>query len=70
MTDWFKILSDLDHAGVNNSEVARRMGRSASTVYRWKMNEAEPSYSDGVRLMEIHAYVTSSANGNPLVPQS
>lgn len=56
MLDCFRLLADLDRAGVNNSEVARRMGLSPSTIYRWKMGELEPSYSHGCRLIEIHAY--------------
>lgn len=59
MIDWFRIISELDRAGVNNSEVARRMGRSVSTIHRWKMKEAEPNYPDGCRLLEIHAYTTT-----------
>jgi len=60
MIDWFRILTELDRAGINNSEVARRLGHHPSTIHRWKMNENEPPYSDGIRLIEIHSYVTSS----------
>lgn len=57
--NWFRIITELDQAGVNNSEVGRRLGRAASTVFRWKMGR-EPGYEDGKRLLEIHAYVMAS----------
>lgn len=59
--DCFRLLADLQQAGVNNSEVARRLGKSRTTVTRWK-GGAEPTYSDGLRLIELHAYVTNVAD--------
>lgn len=56
LVDWFKIFSDLKRAGINNSEVARRLGVPPTTIASWK-NGVEPKYSDGARLIELHASV-------------
>lgn len=55
--DVFRLLADMHKANVNNSEVARRMGVGRSTLRRWKEGIQEPSYSEGLRLIQIHAYV-------------
>jgi DNA-binding transcriptional regulator YiaG len=55
--DCFRLLADMQKAGVNNREAARRLGKPASTVQRWKEG-AEPCYSDAVRLIDLHEYVT------------
>ena len=53
--DCFSLLADLHRCGINNSEVARRIGVAISTVRNWK-NGCEPKYSDGQRLIEMHAH--------------
>ena len=55
--DCFRLLAELSAAGVSNSEAARRLDKPISTVRSWK-GGAEPLYSDGKRLVELHEYVT------------
>lgn len=53
-TDWFAILADLQHSGISNAEVGRRINAAPSTVYAWKMG-SEPSHADGNALLEMWA---------------
>lgn len=55
----FRLLAELQAAGVNNAEVARRLGVTGSTVQRWK-DGSEPGYSAGKRLIDLHAFVTAA----------
>lgn len=62
-TDWFRILAELDRAGVNNLAVARALKRDHTTVLRWKQGNAEPRHSDGAALLALHArFCTRSAD--------
>lgn len=54
LVDWFKILTELKGAGISNAEVARRLKVPATTVNSWRYG-TEPNYSDGYRLIELHA---------------
>ena len=56
--DCFRLLAELQHAGVSNSEAARRLGEPVSTVRSWKRG-TEPLYSAGKRLVDLHHYVTA-----------
>jgi hypothetical protein len=57
--DCFRLLAELHRAGVNNTEAARRLGKPRATVQHWKEG-AEPCYTDGKRLIDLHAYVTAA----------
>lgn len=56
--DCFRLLNEMDKAGVNNAEVARRLGKGKSTIQYWKSG-GEPCWSEGNRLIALHAYVTA-----------
>jgi transposase-like protein len=56
--DCFRLLQEMAEAGVSNKEVARRLGKPPSTIEGWKAG-AQPSWSEGQRLLQIHAYVMS-----------
>lgn len=53
MKNWFRILAELDRAGVSNAEVARTLNVPRWKVHDWKMG-AEPTYYDGDRLVTLH----------------
>ncbi len=57
--DCFRLLAEMHDAGVNNTEVARRLGRPQSTIRRWK-GGSEPGYTDGKRLLDLHAQVIAA----------
>lgn len=50
--DWFRILADLDKAGINNAEVARKLNVTPPTVFKWKSG-AEPSHYYGELLLML-----------------
>ena len=52
--DWFRLLADLHKAGINNAEVSRLLNVPRWKIHDWKMG-AEPNYSDGDRLVTLHA---------------
>lgn len=56
----FRLLAELNAAGINNVEAARRLGVAVSTLRGWKAG-SEPGYSDGKRLIDLHAYLTDTA---------
>jgi hypothetical protein len=51
--DWFTILRDLIAAGISMREVARRCGRTVSTVVHWGEG-GEPKDSDARTVMELY----------------
>jgi hypothetical protein len=51
--DWFRLLTDLSHAGCNNQDVAAILGVAKNTVYHWKMG-ADPGHSLGEALLLLH----------------
>lgn len=55
--DCFRLLAEMDKAGMCNAEVARRLQKPATTIQRWK-DGAEPGYTDGCNLVELHVSVT------------
>jgi hypothetical protein len=70
-TDWFRILADLERAGVSNRQAAFSIQRDPATLYRWKMGDSEPGHSDGQKLLHLHANVCRTNSGvAELQPQS
>ena len=56
--DCFRMLADLDAAGVSNAEVSRRLGhKSRSTVENWKNRGSQPTLVQRVRFEALYAYV-------------
>lgn len=56
--DCFRLLTEMHRAGVNNTEVARRLGVPRSTVNRWKQG-AEPGFTTGKRLIDLHTSIVT-----------
>ncbi|EHI3195827.1 winged helix-turn-helix transcriptional regulator [Salmonella enterica] len=50
--DWFSVISDLEHAGMTQREIADHIGVSKSTVNSWKQYN-EPRYNSGAALLEL-----------------
>lgn len=59
--DCFRLLAEMSAHGVNNTEAARRMGKPVSTIRRWKEG-SEPGYTDGLRLVNLHAQIIAAAH--------
>ncbi len=59
MTDWFKIITELERSGISNAELGRKVRPhkpyNRSTVHDWKMGASEPKYSIGQQILAIHA---------------
>ena len=51
--NWFRLLADLNHAGVTNQDVAEILGVAKNSVYGWKMG-ADPGHSLGEALLKLH----------------
>jgi len=57
--DWFRILADLQYAGINNADVARILGVPESNVRNnWK-HGGRPNYEDGAALVKLHRLVVT-----------
>lgn len=52
--DWFRLLTELQRAGMSHSKVAATLGCSISTVIGWKCG-SEPLHSTGEALRALHA---------------
>lgn len=62
-TDWFRVLADLQYQGINNSDVARRIGVPASTLRQWKEG-SEPAHRSGEALLLLWSETTGVAISN------
>lgn len=51
--DWFKVISDLQRAGLSHGQQARELGVSRRTIMNWQQGLTEPSYSFGTKLLNI-----------------
>lgn len=51
-TDWFRVLVDLQRAGVTHSAVAEHLDIPTPTLHGWKRG-SEPPHCDGVRLLAL-----------------
>jgi hypothetical protein len=58
--DVFRMLAEMADAGVSTTEAARRLGISKSRMHRIKEGIGELTYSEGVRFIDLHGYVTAS----------
>lgn len=54
MTDWFRLIADLDRVGVSNKAVAEKVGVAPSSLAAWKRG-SEPLHSHGESLKALHA---------------
>lgn len=58
--DCFRLITDMQYAGVTTKEVARLLGKPPSTVQNWKAG-TRPRWEDAERLIELHEVITSKA---------
>lgn len=62
--DWFKIVSDLERAGMSLEQQAVEAGvNSKSTVHYWKIGNSEPSYFSGANLIDVYSTVIGTTEG-------
>ena len=60
MTDWFKVIVDLERI-YSLEQIGGAVGRHASTVFRYKCG-AEPTHSVGVALLSLHEKLPKGVN--------
>jgi DNA-binding XRE family transcriptional regulator len=58
--DWFRVITDLQRAGMTHGQQAKEVGVSRRTIANWQQGLCEPSYSRGAGLLEIHRSVARS----------
>lgn len=57
-TDWFRVLVDLERAGVNNADAAQCIDVPLSTLRGWKNLGSQPRHDEGYELLEVWMRVT------------
>lgn len=50
--DWFRVLVDLNRAGLPTSALEQQLGIPRTTILGWKQG-AEPRYADGESLLDL-----------------
>jgi ribosome-binding protein aMBF1 (putative translation factor) len=58
--DWFRIITDLQRAGLSHKQQALEIGVDEKTIRNWQAQRTEPRYSYGARLLDIYRTVKSS----------
>lgn len=53
--DWFRILTDLEKAGVSCRELSRRLDIPHGTIHGWKSGNCRPKVDEGIIVMEFWA---------------
>jgi hypothetical protein len=68
MIDCFRMLAELQEAGLTNVEVARRLGKRPSTIEYWKSDPTHiPRFDNAVRLILLYAEVLGKSEIRVLV---
>ena len=58
--DWFRVITDLQRAGMTHGQQAREVGVTRRTIANWQQGLCEPPYSRGAALIEIYRSVIQS----------
>jgi len=58
--DWFRVITQLQRAGMDHGQQARELGVSRRTIGNWQQAICEPSHSKGEALLEIYRSVIRS----------
>lgn len=65
--DWFRVLADLQHLGLSDSEISERLTIPRRTIGGWKVENAEPRHSEGEALLALWREMTGKTrDGYPL----
>ena len=62
MIDWFKVMTELKHHGMNCEQIAREADVSRKTIENWAQGVGEPPYSKAVILIDVYVLVTGSTD--------
>ena len=65
MEKWFYIITDLER-DMSLREIAIKIGTSTTTVWRYKSGMSEPRYSEGQKLLALHASNLSKYGTPPI----
>lgn len=60
IVDWFRVIADLQRAGLDHGQLGRELDVSRRTIGHWQCGIHEPRYSKGVALLEIYRSVVKS----------
>ena len=60
--DWFRVIAEIERAGIPDAEQAKRIGVPRSTLRGWK-GGSEPLYKHGEALLTLYSEVLQCPNG-------
>lgn len=61
--NWFKIVSDLERNKMTQSHQAMEVDVSQVSIYYWKTEKAEPSFSNGLAIIDLYKSVIGTTEG-------
>ena len=62
--DCFRLITEIERAGVSNIELARRLQVPRSTLLGWKAG-SEPRWTDGQKLVMAHGEICGACPAGP-----
>ena len=63
--DWFRVIVEIERAGVSVAAISARIGAPFETVRGWRNQGAEPRYRTGAALVELWREVTDQPGAAP-----
>lgn len=58
--DWFRVIADLQRAGMPHAQIAKEVDVSRMTISNWQVGITEPKYSKGAKLLMVYRSVVGS----------
>lgn len=65
MDKWFHVITDLQR-DMGLREIALKIGTSTTTLWRYKAGLSEPRYTEGQKLLALHASICSKYGTPPI----
>ena len=64
--DWSGIIRELESMGYTTYRIGQILQRDHTTVEHWRDADTEPKYTDGAKLLKLHAKTFGDASLEPL----
>ena len=58
--DWFRVIADLQRAGMPHAQIAKEVDVSRMTISNWQVGITEPKYPKGAPLLMVYRSVVGS----------
>lgn len=58
--DWFRVIADLQRAGMPHAQIAKEVDVSRPTIINWQSGITEPKFSKGTKLLGVYRSVVGS----------